>query len=103
MYKLTAVRRAGGEWEHKLKLSEQTAKISVPGRADRDFFVEATVDITAGTPGKLDVGCRVRRKESGGRTIYTIDQVDSCSILIHQTGPGLPDARSARYDISDAC
>ena len=32
VYKLTALRRRGGAWEPKLKLSEQTAKISVPGR-----------------------------------------------------------------------
>jgi nicotinate phosphoribosyltransferase len=31
VYKLTAVRHAGKEWEYKLKLSEQAAKISTPG------------------------------------------------------------------------
>jgi nicotinate phosphoribosyltransferase len=31
VYKLSAIRKQGGEWEHKLKLSEQAAKISTPG------------------------------------------------------------------------
>lgn len=31
VYKLTAVRRPGGPWQYKLKLSEQIAKISIPG------------------------------------------------------------------------
>lgn len=31
VYKLTALRAPGGAWEHKLKVSEQLAKISIPG------------------------------------------------------------------------
>jgi nicotinate phosphoribosyltransferase len=31
VYKLSAVRKAGGEWEPKLKVTEQTAKTSLPG------------------------------------------------------------------------
>lgn len=31
VYKLSAVRDAGGEWQHKVKLSEQSAKVSTPG------------------------------------------------------------------------
>src|SRR5581483_3124925 len=31
VYKLAAVRTAGGRWEYKVKLSEQTAKVSIPG------------------------------------------------------------------------
>jgi nicotinate phosphoribosyltransferase len=31
VYKLAALRRQGGQWEHRLKVSEQTAKISTPG------------------------------------------------------------------------
>ncbi len=32
VYKLTATRRPGEPWKHRLKLSEQAAKVSVPGR-----------------------------------------------------------------------
>jgi nicotinate phosphoribosyltransferase len=31
VYKLSAVRNPGGNWQHKIKLSEQTAKVSTPG------------------------------------------------------------------------
>jgi nicotinate phosphoribosyltransferase len=31
VYKLSAMRRQGGGWEHRVKLSEQTAKVSTPG------------------------------------------------------------------------
>jgi nicotinate phosphoribosyltransferase len=31
VYKLSATRQPGGEWEHRVKLSEQTAKVSTPG------------------------------------------------------------------------
>jgi nicotinate phosphoribosyltransferase len=31
VYKLSAVRGTNGEWKHKIKLSEQTSKISIPG------------------------------------------------------------------------
>lgn len=31
VYKLAMIRRSGGDWEYKVKLSEQTAKISTPG------------------------------------------------------------------------
>jgi nicotinate phosphoribosyltransferase len=31
VYKLAALRQPGGDWQHKVKLSEQTIKVSVPG------------------------------------------------------------------------
>ena len=31
VYKLTAVREPGGEWEPRIKVSEQTAKVTIPG------------------------------------------------------------------------
>jgi nicotinate phosphoribosyltransferase len=31
VYKLSAIRKPGAPWEHKIKLSEQTAKVSTPG------------------------------------------------------------------------
>ncbi len=31
VYKLAVIRESGGEWQHRIKLSEQTAKISTPG------------------------------------------------------------------------
>lgn len=31
IYKLSAVRRSGGEWQHRIKLSEQAVKVNTPG------------------------------------------------------------------------
>lgn len=41
VYKLAAVRRPGGGWDHKVKLSEQLAKISIPGRQQVRRFERA--------------------------------------------------------------
>jgi nicotinate phosphoribosyltransferase len=41
VYKLSAIREPGGPWKGRIKLSEQTAKISVPGILQiRRFFVD---------------------------------------------------------------
>lgn len=57
VYKLGAIRNAQGEWEPRIKLSEQTAKVSLPGilqvrRFSRDglFTGDAIYDETAGCP-----------------------------------------------------
>jgi nicotinate phosphoribosyltransferase len=51
VYKLTAVRKPGRDWEYKLKLSEQVAKISTPGiqqvrrfRRDGQFMADMIYD-----------------------------------------------------------
>jgi nicotinate phosphoribosyltransferase len=41
VYKLSALRRDGGEWEYRLKLSEQAAKISTPGMLQVRRFPDA--------------------------------------------------------------
>jgi nicotinate phosphoribosyltransferase len=57
VYKLSALKDASGKWQHKVKLSEQTAKVSIPGiqqvrrfRAARDnqFIADAIYDTLAG-------------------------------------------------------
>ncbi|HET7434017.1 MAG TPA: nicotinate phosphoribosyltransferase, partial [Thermoanaerobaculia bacterium] len=40
VYKLAAYRRGGGAWEHRVKLSEQTAKVSTPGQLQVRRFTE---------------------------------------------------------------
>ena len=42
VYKLSAVRAAGGPWKPRLKLSEQTAKVSTPGILNVRRFTETT-------------------------------------------------------------
>lgn len=55
VYKLTAVREPGGEWQPRIKLSEQTIKISNPGllqvrrfRDDSWFLADAIYDVNLG-------------------------------------------------------
>jgi nicotinate phosphoribosyltransferase len=55
VYKLTALRRSGGPWEYKLKLSEQTQKISTPGIlqvrryfSEDGFIADAIYDLQLG-------------------------------------------------------
>ena len=76
VYKLSAVRQRGGEWRRCIKLSEQAAKISVPGvlqvrRYQRDglFVADAVYDEDT----DIDAGCTIvdpvdmtRRKRLSG-------------------------------------
>ena len=55
VYKLSAIRSPGGTWQYKLKLSEQTAKVSNPGilqvrrfRGRDEFVADAIYDIALG-------------------------------------------------------
>ena len=57
VYKLSALRNQQGEWEYKLKLSEQPVKISNPGRhqvrrffCNDQFTVDIIYDLTQGMP-----------------------------------------------------
>ena len=57
VYKLSAIRRADGSWERKLKLSEQAAKLTNPGilqvrrfRADGEFIGDAIYDTSLAVP-----------------------------------------------------
>jgi len=51
VYKLSALRDRAGNWQHKIKVSEQTLKVSVPGilqvrrfRSDGEFIADAIYD-----------------------------------------------------------
>lgn len=62
VYKLSAVRRPGGEWQHRIKLSEQVAKISTPGvlqvrryRRNGLFVADAVYDEAT----DIDGGCTI--------------------------------------------
>ena len=81
VYKLSAVRRTGQDWKYRLKLSEQTIKISNPGILqvrryfdDGQFIADAIHDIQSDLGG----GCTVvdpmdmtRRKVIPAQTTYT--------------------------------
>lgn len=62
VYKMTALRAADGAWDYKLKLSEQTAKITTPGilqvrrfRSEKEFIGDAIYDISKPLPGSVTI------------------------------------------------
>lgn len=73
IYKLSAIRRDGGDWQYKIKLSEQSLKTSTPGilqvRRFRDangYVADMIYDALLGAPDKpiiIDPLDSLRRKE----------------------------------------
>ncbi len=57
VYKLSALRPAGGEWEYRIKLSEQAAKISNPGKLQVRRFADSDMifDELGGDPSHVIV------------------------------------------------
>lgn len=81
VYKLSAIREGDGPWEHRLKLSEQTAKVSVPGilqarrfHNGRDEFIGDMIYDTLGQPGPgrtiVDPNDLTRRKSFPGNASF---------------------------------
>lgn len=62
VYKLSAIRGKGGHWDYKVKLSEQTVKISNPGihqvrrfHSQREFIADGIFDVERGAPASFTV------------------------------------------------
>jgi len=62
VYKLCAIRAKNGRWNYKLKLSEQTAKISNPGIhqvrrfcSEKEFIADGIYDVERGAPENFTV------------------------------------------------
>jgi nicotinate phosphoribosyltransferase len=62
VYKLSALRDAGGNWQHKIKISDQTAKISTPGllqvrryAAADNFIADAIYDTLKPLPNEVTI------------------------------------------------
>jgi putative nicotinate phosphoribosyltransferase len=62
VYKLSAIRKVGGAWQHKVKLSEQAAKITNPGilqvrrfQTEREFVGDAIYDLESGLPATVTI------------------------------------------------
>jgi nicotinate phosphoribosyltransferase len=72
VYKLSALRGVDGRWQHKIKLSEQTLKISTPGvlqirrfRRDGEYMADMIYDEDIGAPPQaviVDPADMTRRK-----------------------------------------
>lgn len=66
VYKLTALQNAAGDWEYKIKLSEQAAKINVPG----------ILQVRRYSDGKGLVGDMIYDVQSGSQNPVIIDPAD---------------------------
>ena len=62
VYKLSAIRKPGGQWEPKVKLSEQAAKTTTPGvlqvrrfRSETEFIADAIYDETRSVPASFTI------------------------------------------------
>jgi nicotinate phosphoribosyltransferase len=63
IYKLGAIRRPGGKWQYRIKLSEESAKASVPGslqvrrfyQADGRFMADAIYETDHGVPEPCEI------------------------------------------------
>src|SRR5262245_12788837 len=63
IYKLGAIRRPGGEWQYRIKLSEESAKISVPGslqvrrfyQSDGTFIADAIYETDHGVSQPCEI------------------------------------------------
>ncbi len=72
IYKLGAVRRPGGKWQYRIKLSEESAKTSCPGllqvrrfrQRDGRFMADAIYEIDHG----LTEPCEIVEMETGNKT-----------------------------------
>ncbi|HEY1628814.1 MAG TPA: nicotinate phosphoribosyltransferase [Tepidisphaeraceae bacterium] len=78
VYKLSAIRDEGEAWQYKIKLSEQTAKVSIPGvlqirrfMTHNEFIADAIYDTTIGIPDActiIDPKDNTRRKSIAPHT-----------------------------------
>jgi len=104
VYKLAAIRNADGSWKHRIKLSEQRAKSSIPGRQQVRRFMknghyigDAIHDIDQGMDGTfsiIDPGNPLQRKEIPADA----EHIDLLVPVMREggmlpTGETLPDAR----------
>lgn len=80
VYKLTAIRGKDGTWNYKVKLSEQSVKISNPGihqirrfRSDKEFIADGIYDVKRGAPANfivVDPLDPTRRKHTTPETAF---------------------------------
>jgi nicotinate phosphoribosyltransferase len=73
IYKLGAIRRPGGEWKYRIKLSEESAKVSVPGSLQVRRFLQPDGTFMADAIYETDYGvsdpCEIVDVETENKTI----------------------------------
>ena len=76
-------------------------EIKIPGKPGKDFQVEMAVDVTT---GKIVSGCKLELKKGTTSSTYVVDADSYCTIRVFQMKPKAGErAKTAVYDISDAC
>ena len=105
VYKLTALRRPGGVWRPKVKISEQTAKVSIPGvlqvrryRQGGRFVADMTYDLNLGAGDGAAVvdpadPTRLKRVPPGARSEDLLVPVVRGGRVIYEE-PGIEGARA---------
>ena len=72
IYKLGAIRRPGGEWQYRIKLSEESAKASVPGSLQVRRFYQPdgrfVADAIYETDHRVSEPCEIVDVETEGKT-----------------------------------
>jgi len=109
VYKLAAVRQAGGAWEHRVKVSEQAIKTSTPGvqqvrrfETGRGFLADIIYDVEQGLPEDpvlIDPVDPTRRKHLDPGTSWTdllVPVVRSGRVVYHR--PSLEAIRERRAE-----
>ncbi len=104
VYKLTALKNHDGRWEHKIKLSEQTAKITTPGilqvrrfHVDNGFVADMIYDEIIGPSDLSQIvdpadGTRRRKIEAGAESEDLLVPVFRDGRLVYEQ-PSLNDSR----------
>ena len=109
VYKLSAVRRPGGEWEPRLKVSEQTAKVTTPGILGvRRFVVDGLFagdmvydEIAPPAPGSCEM---IDPEDSTRRKRFCDTPSDELLVPVFRAGKRVydtPDAVTARTRARD--
>ena len=99
VYKLSAIRRRGGDWQYKVKISEQTSKISTPGilqtrrfgengRFEGDMTYEVGLGVSE-TPVIVDPADHTHRKQIRAGMPYEdlLVPVTRAGRIVHECPP----------------
>jgi len=111
VYKLSAIRDERGEWQHRIKLSEQTAKISTPGvlqvrrfESNGGFLGDMIYDELR-PPGRVqtivDPADPMRQKifPDGARSFDLLEPIFRSGALVYETPPLAESRKRAREQV----
>ena len=99
VYKLSAIRRRGGDWRYKVKVSEQTSKISTPGilqtrryRENGRFEGDMTYEVGLGVPKApviVDPADHTHRKQIRAGMPYEdlLEPIMRAGRIVHECPP----------------